>query len=77
MESLSTSKLTMIQLALKVSTSSADENMLWAVNSLTVRGDKMWTKNFAKLYVGLLTADKMGRKEGQLSMIELRTLALP
>ena len=41
MKSLSTSKHTMIQLALKVSTSSADENMLWAVNSLSVRGDKM------------------------------------
>ena len=74
---LSTSKLAMIQLASKLATSSANENESWAVNSLTVKGNKIGTKNFTRLYVGVPIADKMGRKEGQLSMIGLCTLALP
>ena len=43
---------------------------------MIVKGDKIGTKNFARLYVGVPIADKMGRKEGQLSMIGLFTLAL-
>ena len=74
---LSTSKLGMTQLASKLTTSSANENESWTVNSLTVTGDKIGIKNFARLYVGVPIADKMGRKEGQLSMVDLCTLALP
>ena len=50
---LSMSKLAMIQLASKLTTSSAKEKESWTVNSLTVKGDKIGTKNFAKLYVDL------------------------
>ena len=46
------------------------------VNSLTVKGDKTVTKNFARMYVGVPIANKMGQKEWQLSMISLYTLAL-
>ena len=74
---LSTSKVGMIQLASKLPTSSANENESWTVNSLTVKSDKIGTKNFARLYVGVPIADKMGQKEGQLSMVGLCTLALP
>ena len=73
----STSKLAMIQLASKLTTPSANENESWTVNSLTIKGGKIGTKNFARLYVGVPIADKMGRKEGQLSMKGLCTLALP
>ena len=73
---LSVSKLVMIQLESKLAASSANENELWTVNSLTVKGDKIGTKNFARLYVGVPTADKMARKEAQLSMIGLCTLSL-
>ena len=74
---LSPSKLAIIQLVSKLTTSSANENESWTVNSLTVKGDKIGTKNFAILYVGVPIANKMGRKEGQLSMIGLCDLALP
>ena len=74
---LSTSKLAMIKLASKFAASPANENESWAVNSLAFKGDKIGTKNFARLYVGAPIADKMGRKEGQLSIIGLCTLALP
>ena len=74
---LSSSKLAMIQLTSKLATSSANNNESWIVNSLTVKGDKIGTKNFPRLYVGVPVADKMGRKEVQLSMIGLCTLALP
>ena len=67
----------MMQLASNLATSSADENESWTVNSLAVKGDKIGTKNIARLYVGVPIVDKMGRKEGQLSMIGLWTLALP
>ena len=73
---LGTSKLAMIQLASKLPTSLANENESWTVNSLTVNGDKIGTKNFDRLYGGVPIADKMGRKEGQLSMVGLCTLAL-
>ena len=73
---LSTSKLAKIKLTSKLTTSSANGSESWTVNSLTVKGDKIGTKNFARLYVGVPIADKMGRKEGQLSMIGLCTLAL-
>ena len=74
---LSTSKLVMIQLESKLATSSANENESWTVKSLTVKGDKIGTKNFARLYVGVPIADKMGQKEGQLSLMGLYTSALP
>ena len=60
MKRLSTSKLAMIQLASKLTTSSESENGSWTVNSLKVKGDKIGTKNFASLYVGVPIADKMG-----------------
>ena len=59
---LSTSKLTMIQLASKLTTSSANENKSWTVNSLTVKDDKIGTKNFARLYVGVSIADKLAER---------------
>ena len=73
---LSTSKPAMIQLASKLATSSTNENEWWTVNSLTVKGDKIGTKTFARLCVVVPIADKMGQKEGQLSMIGLCILAL-
>ena len=74
---LSVSKLAMIQLESKLAASSANENEFWTVNSLTVKGDKIETKNFARLYVGVAIADKTGWKEGHLSMVGLCTLTLP
>lgn len=56
------SKLAMIQLASKLTTFSR-------CNSLTVKGDKVETKNFARLHIGVPTTDAMIRKEGKLSMI--------
>ena len=73
---LSMSKLAMTQLVSKLTTSSANESQSWTVNSLTVKDDKIGTKSFAKLEVGVPIADKMGRKDGQLLMIGLCTLAL-
>ena len=73
---LSMSKLTIIQLASKLTTSNANEIESWTVNFLTVKGDKIGTKNFARLYVCVPVADEMGWKEGQFSMIGLCTLAL-
>ena len=58
MKRFSTSKLAMIQLASKITTSSANENESWTVNSLTVKGDKIGTKNFARLYVDMPIADE-------------------
>ena len=74
---LSTSKLALIQLASKITTSSANENESWTVNSLAFKGHKIGTKNFARLHVGVSIADKTGRKEGQLSVIGSCILALP
>ena len=51
---LSTSKLAMIQLTSKLTTSSANEKESSTVNSLTVKGDKIGTKNFATLYVAFI-----------------------
>ena len=47
---LFTTNLAMIQLASKLATSSANESESWTANSLTVKGDKVGTKNFARLY---------------------------
>ena len=47
------SKFAMIQLASKLTTSSANKNESWTVNSL------IGTKNFATLYVGVPITDKM------------------
>ena len=71
------SKLAMIQLASNLATSSPNENELRTVNSLTVKGDKIGTKNYARLYVGVPIADKMCQKKEQLSMIGLCILGLP
>ena len=57
------SKLTMIQLKSKLATSSSNENESQTANSLTVKGNKIEIRNFARLYVGVSLADKMGRKE--------------
>ena len=40
-------------------------------------GDKIDTNNYGRLYVGVRLSDKMVRKEGQLIIIWLCTLALP
>ena len=53
------SKLAMIQLASKLKLSFAKENEFWTVNSLTIKADKIGTKNIAKLYVSLPIADKV------------------
>ena len=46
---VSSSKLAIIQLASKLSNSYANGNESWTVNSLRVKGDKIGTKNFARL----------------------------
>ena len=74
---LSVSKLAMIQSVSKLTISSANESESWMVNSLTVKGDKIGTKDFARMYVGEPIVNKMGQKEWQLSMISLCILALP
>lgn len=51
---LSTRKLTMIQLASKLTFSCATENESWTVNYWTIKGDKTQTRNFARLCVGVL-----------------------
>ena len=67
----------MIQSVSKSTISSANESESWTVNSLTVKSDKIGTKNFARMYVGVPIVNKMGQKEWQLSMISLCTLAIP
>ena len=57
----------MIQLASKLATSSANENESWTVNSLTVKGDKIGTKNFSRLCVGVLIAES----QKDISLLEL------
>ena len=47
------------------------------VYSLLVKDFKIVTRNFANLKVGVLIADKIGRKGGQLSIISLQTLQSP
>ena len=69
------SKLAMIQLAPKLSSSFANENESWTVNSLTSKSDKIGSKDFAK-YVGWPIADKMERQKERLSMIGSYTLVL-
>ena len=71
------SKLAMIQSVSKLTISSENESESWTVNSLTVKGDKIGTKNFARMYVGVPIVNKMGQKEWQLSMISLCKLAIP
>ena len=45
------------KLASKLTTSSANENLSWTVNSLTVKYVKIGARNFARLYVGVTIAD--------------------
>ena len=61
---LSISKLDMIQLASKLTISSANEKELLTLYSWTVRSDKIGTKNFTTLYVGVPIADNIGPKGG-------------
>ena len=44
---------------------------------IDIEGDKIDTNNYGRLYVGVRLSDKMVRKEGQLIIIWLCTLALP
>ena len=59
---LSTSKLAMIQLPSKLTTSSSNKNKSWTVNSLTVNGDKIGTKNFLRLYIGVPIVEKRAER---------------
>ena len=45
--------------------------------SLVVWGSSIGTKNFARLYVGVPMADKIGLKDGRPSVTILLTLAKP
>ena len=56
---VSTSKVAMIQFASKLTTSSANENESWTVNSLTVKNDKIGTMNLPRLYVSVPIAYKI------------------
>ena len=72
---LSTSKLPIRFLELSFLTSLANENESWTVYSFSVKGFKIGTRNLAKSYVGVPIADKIGHKDGQLSLTGLWTLA--
>ena len=61
----------------KLETSSANENESCTKNSLDVRGDKIGTKNFANLQVGVPIVDKIGQNLGQLLITGLWTFGLP
>ena len=61
----------------KLETLSANENESCTENSLDVRGDKIGTKNFANLQVGVPVVDKIGRNLGQLLGTGLQTFGLP
>ena len=64
---LSTSRLDMKWSRQKLETSSSrNENESCTKNSLTVRSDKIGTKNLGNLQEGVPMADKMGRSFGQL-----------
>ena len=64
---LSTSKLAMIQLASKLTTSSSvNKNEPWTLNSSTGNGEKIRIKNFPRLYVCFLIVDTMEGKERKL-----------
>ena len=56
---VSTSKVAMIQFVSKLTTSSANENESWTVNSLTVKNDKIGTMNLPRLYVSVPIAYKI------------------
>ena len=61
----------------KLETSSANENESCTENLLDVRGDKIGTKNFANLQVGVPVVDKIGQNLGQLLVTGLYTFGLP
>ena len=61
----------------KLETSSANENESCTENLLDVRGDKIGTKNFANLQVGVPVVDKIGQNLGQLLVTGLQTFGLP
>ena len=61
------SKLAMIQLASKLTTSSSvNKNEPWTLNSSTGNGEKIRIKNFPRLYVCFLIVDTMEGKERKL-----------
>ena len=61
----------------KLKTSSTNENESCTKNSIYVRGDKIGTKNFANLQVGVPIVDKIGWNLGQLLITGLWTFGLP
>ena len=73
---LSTSRLVIKWSGKTLETSSANENDSCTENPLTVRGDKIGTKNLANLSVGVPIADKIGRNLGQLLITVLWTFGL-
>ena len=52
-----------------ISTARAKDSFV--VHSLLVKGFKIGTRNFVSLKIGVLIADKIGKKDGQLSTISL------
>ena len=73
----SMSKLAITRLESNVKSSSEKENESLIVYSLDVKGASKGTKNFAILCVGVPISDKMGRKSGTPSLIDLCILARP
>ena len=61
----------------KLETSSANENKSCTENSLDVIGNKIETKNFANLSVGVSIIDKTGRNLGELVITGLWNFRLP
>ena len=53
------------------------ENETSNVNHLIVKDNKVGTKNFTRLHVGVSIANKMGGKLGKLPMTGLYSIALP
>ena len=58
-------------------TSSAKSKEFFTVNSLVVSGEKIGLKYLANKYVGVFTANKIGRNFGVLLTTALCTLRLP
>ena len=56
---------------------SSNENDSCTENPVTVRGDKIKTKNLTNLKVGVQVTDKIGQNFGQLSTTDSWTFGLP
>ena len=72
---LSTFRLVIQLLELILLISLANQKKSWTVYSFSGKGFKMRTINLAK--IGVPVAEKIGQKDGQLSLIGLQTLACP